>query len=334
MIGLAFAPAGELLAAASADGLLLLIHGATGEERHRVAAHRLGLNAIAWAPGGDRLGTAGQDGFVGLWHPLNGESLGSLEAGAQWVQCVQWSSDGQLLATAAGRVLRLWSAEGVLLREFVSPSGSISALAWEPDRHVVAVAAQDTIILYRPDQPAPVLAYRWPSETVSLAWSPDASFLAAGGKDGVVHLWIMPTVDEIEMVGYTTTVKHLAWDSTSRFLATAGGPSVPVWDCAGAGPAGRRPLFCRWHRPLVTGLALQPQALILASAGADGRVLVWNLDPFERLALGRLGSPATGVAWSADGSFLAAGTESGDLVVFAAPPSAEPASPQSRHRQS
>jgi hypothetical protein len=60
---------------------------------------------------------------------------------------------------------------------------------------------------------------------IALAWSPDGDMLAAG--------------------------------SISRNLATGGGSSVAVWDFAGKGPAGIRPISLQHHQKFLTQLGYQ-----------------------------------------------------------------------------
>ncbi len=317
-IALGWQPRGDLLAAAALDGPVTLFEGTTGEVKHELIGHRLGTSALHWRPDGTRLATAGQDGAVRLWDPKSGSELASLKAGAQWVEHLAWSSDGELLATAAGKFLRVWDAEGNLVREYEPQSTTVSALTWEPESRSLTVAVRGKIALFNPDKDEPVYIMEWPSNTVALSWSPDGSFLAAGGEDGVLHLWLMRTVEETEFDSYWTKLKELAWDRSSNLLATGGGPSIVVWDCSGTGPADKKPLVCRWHKPGVRALAFQGKGDVLASAGGEGRLILWRLAPYERLAVAKLDAAATCLGWSANDELVAAGTESGGLAVFRA----------------
>jgi hypothetical protein len=56
------------------------------------------------------------------------------------------------------------------------------------------------------------------------------------------------------MSGYPTKIRELSWHANSRSLATAGGPSVVVWDFSGKGPAGSKPISLDHHKKFLTQL--------------------------------------------------------------------------------
>jgi len=72
-----------------------------------------------------------------------------------------------------------------------------------------------------------------------LVWSPDGKWLVSGNQDPSVHLWIPEQDIELQMSGYETKVKHLAFDHTSRWLATGGG-AMRAFGIARAPPGGPR----------------------------------------------------------------------------------------------
>lgn len=72
------------------------------------------------------------------------------------------------------------------------------------------------------------------------------------------------------------TSPWLAWDASSRYLATGGSDSVVVWDCSGKGPEGCKPATLQSHEDLISCLAFQPVGDILASGGRDGNLMLWR----------------------------------------------------------
>ncbi|XP_050195098.1 DDB1- and CUL4-associated factor 11, partial [Myiozetetes cayanensis] len=59
--------AAPALAAASADGDVLVYDVLSGRPRRRLRGHSGCVRDVAWTPTGDRLGTAGWDGTIRLW---------------------------------------------------------------------------------------------------------------------------------------------------------------------------------------------------------------------------------------------------------------------------
>lgn len=102
-----YAPAGDLLAAGTERGALLLLSPAECGNIVEVAAHNRGVNDVAFSPAGDWLVTAGADGTLKLWSP-RGEQLATMTAGAP-VTAVAVAPGGEYIASvdADGRLI-LW----------------------------------------------------------------------------------------------------------------------------------------------------------------------------------------------------------------------------------
>ena len=129
------------------------------------------------------------------------------------------------------------------------------------------------------------------------------------------------TDKDLQMWGYRTKVRELGWDFTSRYLATGGSPVVCVWDCGGGGPEGSKPLMLEEHEGNLTAVAFQGRGYLLASAGLDGRVVLWQPANKKEPKIGSFhfdGSEATSLAWSPDDKSLAAGSGGGTVAVFRA----------------
>jgi WD40 repeat protein len=131
-----------------------------------------------------------------------------------------------------------------------------------------------------------------------------------------VHLWV-PTEDvELQMSGYETKVKDLAFDQNSRWLATGGSSECCVWDCTGAGPEGREPAMLP-HEGKVCALAFQNSHGLLASASLDGTVMLWSPERPKPLRVTvKMPAAATKLAWSPDDTMLAIGSEQGVVYVL------------------
>ena len=125
------------------------------------------------------------------------------------------------------------------------------------------------------------------------------------------------------MWGYQTKVRELSWDYTSRYLATGGGSVICIWDCQAGpkGPEGSRPQMLEGHEENLTSLAYQAHGFLLASAGADGKIYLWQPTNRKGPQIGEFKFPsgeASVVAWSPDDKSLAAGSGAGGVAVFRA----------------
>lgn len=318
---LAWAPDGKSLAAASAGGPIPIYESASGKKAHELAGHTLGTAALSWSQTGQYLASGGQDGKVRVWTVGGGvaDASGSFDGGAAWVERVAWCPTADVLASAAGKKLRLWDPAGTLLREYPAHPSTIADIQWKPGETLLASAAYGQLALWRVDQAEPVRQFNWKGSMLALAWSPDGRYVATGDQDCTVHFWIVKTGEDLQMSGYPTKVRELSWDPTSRFLATGGGAVPCVWDCAGKGPAGTAPLQFEAHTDRLSALAFQHKGPVLASAGLDGLVAAWEPGKQQNaLALVKLDAPVSQIAWSPNDRYLAVGTETGLLAVYAA----------------
>lgn len=350
VVSLASCDALGLIAAASADGPIALFEAKTGQIRFNLPGHGFGTSHLAWSPvlppspsergvGGDGLlASAGQDGKVRLWDPATGRQIKEMSGGAAWVERVAWcpfllpSPSGEgvggagLLASAAGKKLRFWSRDGELIRECPDHPSTITDIQWKPNDSVLASTAYGKLFLWNALQAdeasgetTPQGEFTWQGSMLALAWSPNGEYIAAGGQDCSVHFWIVKTGEDLQMQGYPTKVRELAWDAGSRYLATGGAEVVTVWDCAGAGPAGTTPIQLEAHKDHLNCLGYQHQGNLLASGSEDGLVALWHPGKQQgALALAQHAAPVSQLAWSADDQRLAVGTADGSVLVYSA----------------
>jgi WD40 repeat protein len=312
-----WSPSGLWLVAASASGTVSLFEAATGHCLQELPAHRFGATQVAWHPTDARFATAGQDGFVRLWDARLDGLVGELPCGADWVEHIAWSENGRLLATAAGRKLKMWTSDGSLVREFPEHSNTIAAIAWKKGEEELVSSCYGHLQFWTAERAASLRSFSWKGSMLSLALSPDGKYLCHGNQDATVHFWIVKTAKELQMWGYPTKVRELAWDHRSRYLATGGGPSITVWDCSGKGPANSKPAVLNFHAAPVTHLAYQRSGGCLASGCGEGKLAVWK--PSKRTqpnAIAELSASITRISWSPDDSSFAAVAENGTVAVY------------------
>jgi WD40 repeat protein len=307
---LAWSADGVEVAAACADGTVVTVDL---QERTRIVQRHDGpATTVGRSPRGP-LASGGEDGCVvidGRSHVL----------GPGWVQQVAWRPDGATLAAAHRRAVHILDPGGARVAASADLPATVACIGWHPRGVELAAGTYGGVHLLRGRDAQPVGRLRWKGSVLALATSPDGRRLAHGNQDASVHFWDLRRGTELEMFGYATKVRELAWRHDARLLATGGGTAVTVWDFAGRGPAGSRPQELEQHTEPVTWLGFQPRSPLLVSTGQDGLAALWKPGAGDLpLATVAVDDHITTAAWSPDGSHLAIGGAGGTVAIARAP---------------
>lgn len=262
------------------DGSLVFLSSAGGDLLSSAKAHEMGFLSLAVSP--DRFATSGPDGKVRLWDET-GRPMEAIEAGGPWVQKVLWSPEGSKLLIAVGKRVRLWERGKGWTRNFAPQAGTVADLQWRGDGQRFLSAAHGGVWLFSVADEQPEKKFDWKGSPVCVAQSPDGQLIATGEQDATVHLYIVPTGEDLRMTGYESKVRALAWDPSGRALATSGGSAITVWDCSGDGPEGSEPARLEGHGGLVTALFFSVDGRRLVSGGRDGLVIEWDVETGEAI---------------------------------------------------
>lgn len=265
---------GAVLAAGTASGAVFLFDASSGDLLHTLNAHEGGVLALGF--GRTALASAGQDGHARLWEVKRGEQTAALAGGSGWVSHLQWTPDGKRLATAAGKHVKLWDAQGQLLRQWTASAG-INGLAFNAVGGLLGASAGAEMLLWRCADGGLDRTLKWVSTLLNAHWSPDGKVLAAGSLDKSVHFWRAGSWQDSKMGGYAKKPQALAWSADSKHLATTGEDAVIVWNFSGKGPEGSRPLMLQHHLRAPEQLAAHPKKPLLLSGSPDKTLVLWDL---------------------------------------------------------
>lgn len=312
-----FSPDGQQLIVGCGAGVLCRLRLAdAGSPVETLGEHAGGLLSLAWQGGGQHFASSGQDGRVCLWEARNG-TVRELLAGIQWVEQLAFANTGKLLAAARGREVLLFGGDGALLTTIGDHPGSVAALAWRPRTGELAAVGNGGLRLHRFEPQHQQQEFAWNGACLTASWSPDGRVLASGMQDGSVHFWRIAAGNQSQMRGYGAKVALTTWSANSRYLGTAAGETVVVWDFNGGGPEGSEPLQLRGHSARIGALAFRPAGAHLVSGGRDWRLMLWRpgtTDQAEDAHL--LGAEVVLLRWSRDGRWLVAGDRQGTLSLF------------------
>ncbi|MDX8035473.1 TIR domain-containing protein [Lentzea sp. BCCO 10_0856] len=241
-----FSPDGELVAATTSGGAVLVAEAADPVRRSVWNAGTTGLSSLAFVPGKPVLtvtGSAARTWLLDVTDPPaprlitdfapNSDSLGTTSA---------VSADGRTIALPGSEdTVELWDITGSPTRKAVlaGHTGDVRILRFASVGDLLASGAQDdTVRLWNTAIPGQYSVLSGASLFVqSLAFAPDGVALAFGDGNGVVHLWdvsdpIRPRTSQ-PLLGHTDTIHGLSFSADSRTLATAGG-NVRLWNVLNA----------------------------------------------------------------------------------------------------
>jgi RNA polymerase sigma factor (sigma-70 family) len=275
--------------------------------------HDSWLTAFALAPDGRTLASAAGK-VIRLWDPATGKELRRLEGHEGPVGCLAWSADGKTLASGADdNTVRLWDVAGGKETRRFEGEGSIVATAFVAGGATVVSAGVDqTVRLW--DRAAGKEQRRlgaYSARLRSLAVSPDGRTLAIAvgdfNKPGELVLWDLAAGRQVCRLPQALELACLAFSPDGKTLAAGSVSGDAVGELRLWEVSSRRELHCfRGHRGNVLGVAFSPDGRLLASAGFDKTLRVWEVDTAKEVR--RLDAPSLlhKVAFTPNGKTLVA----------------------------
>uniref|UniRef100_A0A061RC44 Wd-40 repeat-containing protein n=1 Tax=Tetraselmis sp. GSL018 TaxID=582737 RepID=A0A061RC44_9CHLO len=310
--------------------------------------------SFAWSPSGNDIAAGCSDGKIRVYSltssapAILSATLEGLPDGSAGIS-LAFSADGEHIAAATreGNV-GVWvtSSDNSMLCSFsVQKYGGARSIAWSPAHGSLAIASRDMrLLLYEESdiiskdscgeslKPSRQLSGEGTLPVLSVSWSGDGATVAAGSATGDVGLWRQiealgedgPFVGDLACPQVGDTIGVVAW--TADRLRIASGSSdrtVCIWDSlhGDSGTGVWRPASqVLAQESSVIALAWAPGGSAISAAGDSGEIAIWGEDDggWKRQSLKEAssGARAESLSFSSDGELLAAGLNSGDIMVW------------------
>lgn len=307
---LALDPQRELAICGSLSGVAALVSVSTGQTVTRLVEHPFGASCAAWSPDGRMCAVGGHDSRTRIYD-REGSLIRVLEL-TGWVAALAWSPMSNALAVAAGRRLTLLGDVAWPEHHFEPLQSTITDLAWSENAKRIGATCYGGVHWYDPEVlgDLPHRTYPWKGSLLSLVISPTGKWACAGAQDSSIHLWKLWSGDDLSMSGYPSKIEHLAFRGDGLWMASACVEELTLWDFSGRGPKGSTPAVGRCHERHIEVMEWMPGGQILATGGADGKVVLWPSPRKQRQEL----APVA-VVEGAEAVASLAWLDSGSLVV-------------------
>jgi WD40 repeat protein len=343
---LEFSPDGSLLASGAADGSIRLWQTATGAEAGVFQHSGLVASFLAFDPRGRYLASDSTHACL-IWEIRSKSPAVQFNDPGLHARFV---ADGSavLVGTRAGSILRCTSGEIEQARagargatelsssQFVpvdlsttvvqgGHNGTVWGIAASPDGRWIATASHDQTVKLWDAQTLKLVRTLEGHQAVvwCVAFSPDSKYLASGSAEageGAVTVWDVATGRAHRRFhGHRGLVLGLAFHPERPWVASSSiDGSVCLWDVDAGRALGLLHQFDRG----VYSVAFRPAGRCLAASCLDARVAVWDLAeplsgaaPPSRFLAGHTAAVYC-VGFSADGRYLASGSEQGGIMLW------------------
>jgi len=319
--GLEFTPDGATLYSAGLDGTIRRWTVADGSAAGVLEQHQMGVFSIALAPDGQRLvSVSDQEGRVLLWNTADDSISGSALVGQGLITGIVFSPDSRaVVLTGYNGVLQLRILEDGSNSLLPGSPVASQPFAFLPNGRFVALDEQGRVaIIDIANQQSGVLGGA-PGTPLSVAASPAGTLVAVGDSSGAVTIWdasspqarVLPTND----LGAVTL---LAFSGDGRYLAAVGpaaNPRVALYDVTAA----QLLRTLEGSDAAITAATFQPGSDVLATTSFDGVVRFWSAGDgtiARTIAAPDAEGWFAGIAFSPDGSLLAASSAAGTVMLY------------------
>ncbi len=318
----AFSPDGAQVVSASLDGTVKVWSVAPSRELLTLVngpaiAFTEG-SELAYSPDGSRLVVANSDPAPKVWDVKTGQLLFSLTGHAEAVTFATYSADGARIATASNdRTAKIWDA--AIGREILTLTGHQDAVfgaAFSPDGSRLATTSFDNTAKIWDVASGELLQtlsghQDW---VFSAAFSPDGARLATSSMDTSTRVWDIATGQQLLLLlGHKDLADQVVYSPDGTKLATSSfDGTAKVWDAL----TGQELFTLSSHAASVFDVTFSGDGKFLATASADKTVKVWEAATGKELLTLSAPRPLSGVAFSPDGSQIAAAGRDGTTRIY------------------
>ncbi len=318
---LSFSPDGQQLASSSENGVTRVWDIKLDDsDLLTIAAHNGEAYDAVFDATGSKIASSGMDGSVKVWDAATGEMIHDLPGQRNVEHFPTFSPDGTRLAAANERGgISIWDAgTGTELFALEGKATTYTAISFSPDGARLAAGGQDG------------MAYIWDATTArqltdishemnddiitELVFTPDGTGIRSYYRNGLEIAWNAVTGEQMGTASGVRTIMDVELTREGDFGVMACS-QIRIFQ-AGEQPDAEQNLH--YLQSEVTGIAIDPDGSVVASASSRGELQLWNMESGEKIAtLVDTTTPFNGVDFSSDGEKIVVAGADGKLRLYA-----------------
>lgn len=287
----AFSPVDASLVASAAEDGTIKLWNLQANTVATLAAHDDSINSIAFSPDGQLLASGSEDFTVKVWSVPTKQIVATLEhvvdGFAEAVTGVSFSPDGEQLATAGANV-KLWDVSTFTEEKTLETTDWLRTTTFSPDgQRLVTGDESGAVKIWSIQSGQSIDTLEVDANSVySVQFSADNRTLAIAGDDGL-KLWALPNWQSSPDSYFIGTLSEsyeeeeigaIAFTPDGRTLASADGERIDLW-----GKDSGVHIAELENSTWVNAIAFSPDGASLASGGEDGKLRIWDLEPYMAL---------------------------------------------------
>ncbi|KAF2400056.1 transcription initiation factor TFIID, subunit TAF5 [Trichodelitschia bisporula] len=227
-----------------------------------------------------------------------------------------WTVDGSPLPILTpGQVSAVTTP--VNSKKLIGHSGPVYGLSFSPgtpkpsedspntnSRYLLSSSADGTIRLWGCDMWTCLVSYRGHDAPVwDVRWGPHGHYFLSCGHDKVARIWTTDVIAPLRLfVGHESDVDVGCFHPSGIYVFTGGDRTVRMWEIQ----RGNAVRMFTGHTGHITAIECSPNGQFLASADDQGNIIIWDLQPGNRMKRMR-GHGKGGIwslSWSAESNVL------------------------------
>ncbi|HWN69745.1 MAG TPA: PQQ-binding-like beta-propeller repeat protein, partial [Haliangium sp.] len=275
---IAFAPDGQRLVVASADGTATVWDATTGALLSTLRGHESALQYAVFTPDGQSILTFARDGTARRWSARTGRLEWTFLGHRDGIWSADIDATGERLVTAsADGTVRVWNARQQRhVRALHAPGSLLMHASFAPDGERIATIDRKGVVRVWDRNGAMAATMEAGYDFTDLPhrvwWSPDGDrLLSSGGARAIV--WDARTGARLLEIAHASRVFRASWARDGARIVTSGDDGTArLWDAR----TGKLLQTLTGHEKPVTAAEIDPSGRQVMTTSLDQTVRLWD----------------------------------------------------------